>query len=132
MNTKQIAAIASLLETANGKRRTRTADLSQVCSLVRRVARGADGAGVRVIYGTVSNSYGYSAAATMACAVRQGAVVRVLVISTRAANVPGGGSGVAESAKNGTVKALLTGGFQATLTVEIPLESAKRAAMVAS
>ena len=126
MNAKQIAAIESALATANGRRRHRLASIEDVLTIVRIVASGADGTGMRRTCGTVPNSYSYKANATVITAVRAGDVVRVRVREGNAARVAGGGKGHTESAANVDVRELLSPSNAAESFIAIPVASAKR------
>lgn len=131
MNAKQIASLSAALALANGKRRERLADLSDVIRVIRLVAIGKDGAGLRRICGTVANSYSYRAPATTITAARVGDVVRVRVDLGNAAKVAGGGNGYAEGTKSANVRALLAD-LPPSDAILIPLASAKRAPKVAA
>lgn len=124
MNKGQIAQLQTALDAANGKRRERLADMGDVMGVIVRVAKGADGTGLRKTCGTVAKAYGRPASATQITAVRAGDEVRVRITDGWAATVAGGGNGYVESAKNISVSDLLA---SADGAIVIPLASAKRA-----
>lgn len=131
MNAKQIAAISAALNLANGKRRGRLADVDTVLDLVRRVAAGADGTGIRRTCGTVANSYTYRAPATVITAVRVGDTVRVRIEEGNAVKIAGGGRGWQEGSKSLSISELLTADLSIVRKcpiAAIPLASAKRTA----
>jgi hypothetical protein len=107
MNETITSAIRAALDAANGRRRTRLADLDDVLHLVDQARSFEDRTGVRVTFGVVPNSYGYAASATVVTVARVDGVVRLTIKEGRAATKAYGGPGYMESTQNRDVHALV-------------------------
>lgn len=102
-----LSSIVASLNAANGKRRTRTADVGDVERVVEQVAAGASGTALRVTLGCVPNSYGYKAPATTITVAKVGGDVRVKIACGNASKKARGGADWVESAKNYDTERLL-------------------------
>lgn len=127
MNTTTKEQLKKALDTANGKRRARTATMHDVESIVRRGATLPSGQGFRATFGTVANGYDWRAPATQITVVRVGEELRMRIACGNAAKVAGGGSDYVESTKNRDVTALLA---SAEGAIVVRLDAERQAAQM--